>query len=327
MSSFRVLLLTSGSPKSRANAYSSLRDSVSDHSTPSTTPRFGSAMDLSYHDEVKLYRGTQYEKVKGKQKVTSWTPSLPVAVIYSARPGDVWARRETEFLETSTVHSATVKKGAKILRLCRGSYCTFEHVMEMLQYDKPDGLTHEEGVKLLRILHRRWLDGMTMSGGPFKYAVYEDDDLEYRMDEDDVPLSFLDPETLISYHVIEEWEYGPEETGRRFLIDAFAVADVAVFRNVCRRLGYEGVTYQDVFVGGTNAAPELLGCDVDKLEGVREEWDIDDEEVPVHETFRPLNKEVLVDRESTPTEELLPKVACEPERVANVGALKARLLR
>lgn len=280
---------------------------------------------------MKLYRGTQYPGRKGLQKTTSWTPSLPVAVIYSAVPGDPWAsnreRSKAHFLDTSTVHSAELKDGAKVLDLCGGgNYCSLYHTMEKLDFGKPDGLTHGEGEKILIGLHNRYMREVTMSGGPFKYAVYENDDLEDRYDEDDVPFDIRRPQTLISWIVLENWEYDPKDTGRAFLIDAFALADSPTFRNVARRLGYEGVKYEDVFAGGEYAAPKLLGCDVEELEGVEEEYDLEGDEVPMHETFRPLNKDVLTDFEKTPTEEVLPEVACEAP-AANPRKLKAKLLR
>jgi hypothetical protein len=270
---------------------------------------------------MRLYRGTQLAKQKGRQKVTSWTTSLPVAVIYSARPGDVWGGTPPRFLSTSTVHVGEMSDDAKLLVLCDGNNaCSFGQVMEELDYDKPDGLTYAEARKILQYMHNRLIGRTT--GGSFSYVVFDDEGEP--MDEHEVPFSLRDPETLISYAFIEEWEYEPEKIGPLLWADAFVFADSATFRNVARRLGYDAVIYMDVFQGGEFAAPPLLGCDVYELDGVDEVFEIyEDETLPAHETVRPLHKDTIKDTETVPTETLLPEVSC---KAANPG-LKRKLLR
>lgn len=272
---------------------------------------------------MKLYRGTQLGRVKGRQKITSWTPSLPVAVIYSAEPGDPWINRKTSFLPTSTVHIGEMSGDTKVLEICGGYInCHFNELLEQLEFGKPNGMTQEEGEKIIRLLHRRYMNEVTMDGGPFKYVVYEDEHLEEKLDPEEVPFDIMDPQTLLSWEVLPNFEDDAVETAKTLVIDTFALADLATVRNIARRLGYQAIAYDDVFVGGEYAAPKLLGCDVQDI--VDEQWDLEDEDVPVHRTIRPLHKGVIKDIEAVPTAELLPEVTCEA--VANPG-LKRKLLR
>lgn len=273
---------------------------------------------------MKLYRGTQREKVKGHQKVTSWTPSLPVAVIYSAVPGDVWRSSRPYFPPTATIHSAHMDDDVKVLDLCGDySHCSFERVMKLLKYGSPDGLTYEEGIKLAEYMHNRIVG--RVAGGEFSYVVFDEDGEP--LGEEEIPFSLQEPESIISWHFIPDFSDDPEEVAPLLWADAFVFADSATFRNVARRLGYKAIIYEDVFQGGEFAAPPLLGCDVYELEGVAEGVEItENEEVPIHKTVRPLEAGVLSDFESVPTAEVLPEVTCEAP-AASPSKLKAKLLR
>lgn len=282
---------------------------------------------------MKLYRGTQYPKAKGRQKVTSWTPSLAVATIYAARPpGDTFSGRDTAaFRDTSTVHSAKLRKGARVLDLCSGqNTCTFSTMMKELQFGEPDGMTQEDGVKILQGLHGRYMREVGWSGGPFQYIVFEEDEPDEPMDPEEVPFDIRHPQTLISYEVLEEFEWRDMwGVAQRFVIETFALADSPTVRNVARRLGYDAITYQDVFYGGRAAAPLLLGCDVFDLPGVTEGGGIEEDDVPLHQTFRPLNKGTLVDRRMVPLKEVLPQVQCKASnpRKRNPGPTSVDLVR
>jgi hypothetical protein len=130
--------------------------------------------------------------------------------------------------------------------------------------------------------------------------------------DEDVPFNIRYPQTLLSWEVLPEFEmFGATwDVAERFVIETFALVDVPTLRNVARRLGYDAITYEDVFYGGRVAAPVLLGCDVGSLEGVTIGAGLDDYAVPLHQTFRPLNNNVLVGRHAMPLEEVLPRVQC-----------------
>lgn len=261
---------------------------------------------------MKLYRGTQRKTPVGLQKVSSWTPSLAVAVVYSAQPGDAWSSRgsSAEFRSTSTVHMAELRDGAKVLALCGGENdCSFLRMMEQLEFGKPNGMTHEEGILILRLLHIRYIREVGWSGGPFNFIVL-DDDGEPMDHSENVPFDIRRPQTLISWVVIDGFDDDPRAMAGNFILDTFALADIAIVRNIVRRLGYDALSYDDVFLGGKSAAPQLLGCQVGELDGVRTGWDLNSDRIPLHETVRPLNKDVLVDRQSVPTAEVLPQVQC-----------------
>lgn len=246
---------------------------------------------------VKIYRGTQRPDVTGRHPTASWTPALGVAVIYAARP------RQWEppiFVSGSTVHVSEVPEGSKLLSLCRGdSYCTLETLIGELGYGSREGITDEEVDKLVGYLHRRVLG--RAPGGEFQYLTYETDGSE--IDEAMVPFSLFDPETRIS--LWRDWvldEEGVEASAPYLHADTYAFADSPVVRRVARRLGYDFLVYEDIFDSGPFAAEELLGLDIEDLEGVDETWGLDEEPTTSHETLRPLHKGALGPVESLPVE-------------------------
>lgn len=269
---------------------------------------------------MKLYRGTQREISKGKKKTPSYTPSLPVAVIYSAHPG---YGGNPYFLPSSTVHVAELQDNARIIELCsHNNHCSFQRVLDVLQYGEPNGLTWDEALKILWYMHFR-LTGRN-AGGDFLYKVFnEEGDTE---NEFDLPLSLSDPITLI-YEFREEFEYD-DKIGSRLLADAFIFADAPRFGIVGSRLGFDAVSYRDIF-SAEKAAKVLLSCeDIYDLEGVDEEEDLEEEYVPAHKTVRPLHDGAIQIVESIPTAQLLPTVACVvPGDDPRLKQMKSRLLR
>lgn len=274
---------------------------------------------------MRLYRGTQLAKVRGRQKTTSWTTSLPVAVIYSARPGDVWRGTGTRFLDTSTVFVAELAPGTLILDLCeRGPNCSLWKVMQQLKYGTSNGITLEEVEKIVQYMHNRLVG--RVAGGEFSFVFFDEDGEPY--DDEDVPFSVRNPYSILSWHFMTEFDDDPREVALRLWADSFIYADSATFRKVARRLGYGAVRYQDVFQGGVFSAPELLGCEIDELEGVEMDLDIhEDEEIPVHETLRPLYKDVITIERNVPVAELLGQVSCKPVVETRASTLKDKLLR
>lgn len=285
---------------------------------------------------MKLYRGTQLPEVKGRHKLTSWTPSLPVAVIYSARPADIFGGRwDPEFLEGSTIHMADLKADAKILQLCKGYHdCSWQTLMESLDYGKPNGITRAEAKRVLHYLHNR-LTGKA-PGGDFNYKVLdlETEPIEGERLDMMETVDWLHGESLITYfRDLEFEEFSP--TGGvtlQLVADTFIFADAPKVRTVAKRLGYDALQYDDLFVGGDSAAEKLLGCEeIEDVPGIRMEWDTvseDEDLVPTQVTIRPLHQGVLTNLRSVPVQEVLEEARCEV--AANPSTpkrkLKARLL-
>lgn len=267
---------------------------------------------------MKLYRGTQRKEPKGVRKSPSWTPSLPVAVIYSAVPGDPFSHSHPDayFLSTSTVHIAELPKNTHVIRLCgNGISCSFYEVLTQLKYGEPDGITYDEARKILNYMHNRIMG--KAAGGEFQYKIVDEDG-------DEVEESFSFRSSRIS-EFRDEMEYEePLEIAERLLADTFIYADAPSFKTAAKRLGYDVVRHADVFVGGISAAESLLGCDVHELDGVADDLDLEDEDVPVHETYRPLHEDAIIVKESVPSEELLSKVSCRAENPRRLKRVLSR---
>lgn len=87
-----------------------------------------------------VYRGTQGrapgETVRG---AVSFTPSLGAAIIWSAVPPDVFARRpRAELLSTSTVYAAHVH-AKKLLELPSHLQCSMGDMLRALEYEQSEG--------------------------------------------------------------------------------------------------------------------------------------------------------------------------------------------
>lgn len=256
-----------------------------------------------------VYRGTQRRDIKGARKGLSFTPSLPVSVIWSARPGDVWARRKTVFLPTSTVHTAQLNVRNPLI-LGKGCYDTLSHILELLRYDYVGGIPEEDVTRIYNYLHNR-LTGKA-KGGEFSFKVLDEDYEE--IDDDVVPFSLSMPDTLISWVAREEWYYEPTiETASHLMADTYIFVDAPAVQRAALAQGYDSIVYVDVFAGGTSAAETLLGCDVEELDGVTMDYDIEDEFVPTHWSLRLLDPDIVESMTATPAEEIVETVdLCEP---------------
>ena len=259
--------------------------------------------DSHFYDKpiVTLYRGTQSPKIKGARKSLSFTPSLPVAIIWSALPGDIWSGRKTQFLDKSTVHTieATVRNP---LIISKHGDVSLGDILENLRYGYVGGIDEEEVRKIYNYMHNR-LTGKA-PGGEFKYNVC--DDTGELVDEDEVPFSLISPETKISWIAREEWDADPSiSTGYRVAADTFIFADAPAVQRAAIAQGYDAIVYPDVFQGGEDASEKLFGCDVTDLDGVWEAEDLDDDDVPMHWTLRLIDPSIVVSQDATPTAEIL----------------------
>jgi len=254
---------------------------------------------------MDLYRGTQTPGAKGVRGARSYTPSLPVAIIWSAEPSDSWSSREAKakVLPTSTVEFARLNTG-KILELSDYTYITYAEILKLLKYKKRGGIDQDEALKILKYLHNR-ITGMAR-GGEFKYTVTDSEGEP--LDPNSVPFSFTSPMTLISEFKDEfEWD-GSLDTAEHLTADTFIFADAPAVQRAALKLGYEVLMYPDVFAGGEFVAEKLLGIEVYDLKGVEEDRDLDGEYIPTHETFRPLVEGAVVPVQAVLTSELLREV-------------------
>lgn len=258
---------------------------------------------------MELYRGTQTSSVKGVREALSYTPSLPVAIIWSAHPGDTWGNLAPHFLPTSTVHRAKLNT-KKILELSEYTHATFGRILRKLKYGRPGGIDDREALKILQYMHNRIIG--KARGGEFKYAVLDEEG--EHLDPEEVPLSFTDPVTLIS-EVKDEFQSasfdGIKEAltvADRIEADTFIFADAPAVTRAALKLGYEVMWYPDVFAGGEFGAPPLLGMNVEDLQGVEMDYDIEDDEIATHDTYRPLVEGAVIPVESVLTSELLREV-------------------
>lgn len=262
---------------------------------------------MTKRDALTLYRGTQAPEVKGVREALSYTPSLPVAIIWSSHPGDEWGREGPHFLPGSTVHTAKLNTN-KTLELSEYPHTTFESILKKLRYGKRGGIANDEAVKILTYLHHRLIG--RAKGGEFKYIVL---DAEGEPEDPwDVPLSFATPITLIS-RLRDDFEYADSseealELAGRLEADTFIFADAPAVKRAALKMGYEVLWYPDVFEGGEYAVPKLLGMNVGDLQGVSMDYDIEDEEIPTHDTWRPLIADAIVTVESVRAQELLERM-------------------
>lgn len=266
-----------------------------------------------------LYRGTQRPEIEGVRKGLSYTTSLPAAVIWSTMPPDVFAhdpkRRKAQVLPGSTVHIAELRT-KKVLELAENNYTSFRDILLRLEYGDRNGIDEEEALKVLWYLHNRIIG--RAKGGEFLYRVVDEDG--ELVDERDLPLSFTDPLTAVS-EFREEFEFDPTlETAARLSADAFIFSDAPAAQKVARRLGYKVFLYHDVFAGGEGVSEQLFGIPVYELAGVDTEYDLEDDKVPTHETYRELVAGAVKPVETVRTRALLRDITEEELRHGEVAA-------
>jgi hypothetical protein len=256
-----------------------------------------------------VYRGTQQREQHGVRGATSWTDSLPVAMIWSAVPADPWASsrelNHAHFIDTSTIHAAHLNFQNPLA--LDYNQASVGDIMRALRYGEPDGIADDEVRKVFNYLHNRMMG--KAAGGEFGYVVYDEDGGE--IDPDDRELSFDMSDSLIR-DMRDEFEYADEkfEVADRIAADAYVFFDSKTVQAVARRLGFDGFVYWDIFEGCEYAARDLFGKDVDcaNIEGIEEATDLKDETVFTHRTYRPLSEESVVPAWDAPSLTLLPEL-------------------
>jgi hypothetical protein len=242
-----------------------------------------------------LYRGTQTPNYKRTVRgVLSYTSQLPVAVIYSAVPGaGIFSSgpEDAHFVKGSTV-TALEFSFKNILDLRDNTeswnHCSVADVIDMLDYGR-GGIAFEEVLKIYNYLHKRYVG--KAKGGGFSFKLY-DENLETELDERDfVSLADLTfrRDSAILHPAKEDFELEPTlEQAARLVADSFIFADSPAVCRAAIALGYDAIVYDDVCNGCPGAAKDLFGITELESIGIDEEWDIEMEDVPVHETYRPL---------------------------------------
>ena len=239
----------------------------------------------------------------------SWTPCLGAAVVWSAKPPDLWSSvpgyDRARFVVGSTVTAAKVS-AANVLNL-GGLDQSLGDVLRSLSFEEGGGITRDEAMRIFNYLHSRLIG--KARGGEFKFRVFDGDG--EAMDPQDVPLSFSAPQTLISM-ARDDFEYAiPGDAlaeADRVLADTFIFADAPIVQKVARRLGFDAIVYLDAFGGGPGALRDLMGITPEQVCCLTEEDDpfSDDlDAVWAHETLRPLSEEIVKVEWSEPA----PKVA------------------
>ena len=251
-----------------------------------------------------LFRGTRTARPEQTVRgAVSYTPSLFVASIYSARPGNVWSSAPAHFLSTSTVRAITLRDPRIFDMRDLGSYCSLSEVLKMIGY--PENISEAEVRRIYNYMHNRILG--KARGGEFEYKVYDIDDDYEEVNKSDVPLSFLFPETAISYVAREAFDFDPSlSTTSNVVADTFIFVDAPKVQKAIRHMGYDIIAYVDVFAGAQYAASDLFGMDEEEVmnqEGLWEDYDIEDDEVVVHESYRILEPGVISGVETMPVAE------------------------
>lgn len=250
------------------------------------------------HTPPAIFRGTQRTDPGGILRSSSWTDSLGVAVIWSARPGDAFSYseefRRATFLSTSTVHEARIA-ASRVLHLSDQTYMSLGDLFGALPFSEA------EAKKVFNYLHNRIIG--KASGGDFEYEYRNE--FDEPMDSEDLPFSLLHPVTLMS-EAREDWDWQGSEVADRVLVDTYALADTPAVQRAAIAAGFEALSYWDVFAGGEYGARELLGVEVEQLDHVSTLWGLDGRYVPTHWTYRPLVASAIQIVGSVPTASLLP---------------------
>jgi hypothetical protein len=234
-----------------------------------------------------LFRGTQSRRPEQTVRGTaSYTPSLFVATIYSAVPGDTWSHRPARFAKDSSVHAVLLRE-PKVFELRQlGPFASLREVLREIGY--PENISEDEIVRVYNYLHNRAIG--KAKGGEFLYKVYDPDEDWEEVHESDVPFSLLSPQTAISYVAREDFRLEPTiDMTSNVIADTFIFVDAPAIQRALLRMGYDAVAYVDVFGGAEYASRDLFDMDEEDLfsvEGVWQEYDIEDDEVFVHESYR-----------------------------------------
>lgn len=233
----------------------------------------------AHGDPLLLYRGTQRRAIGGVRGTLSFTSSLGIAAIWSAMPGD-----NMRFTAESSVHVAHLAIDLPLVYAHR-NHIDLSVILVDLGFGNRNGITVEEVRRIFNYFINR-LSGKAQ-GGPFAFRVTDDDEDVWGADGDDVDKR----RTLISCR--DEFARHPTiSNAERIAADTFVFADAPVVQEVARRLGFDGIVYEDVI--STRPFRRLLGRDARNVEGVEFNTDITDTMVPTHLTYRPLDASQVI---------------------------------
>lgn len=130
-------------------------------------------------------------------------------------------------------------------------------LMRAWRLGQPNGATFDDGLALLKAIRKRQRRGPEM-----KIVVYHDRDAE-DVDEDS-EIGFDEKGRMRVFdgldRIVDEWESSVEwfasrgprareeflALAYRVVVDAYAVCDTAAFTDISKRLGFDGVVYDDV---------------------------------------------------------------------------------
>jgi len=267
-----------------------------------------------------LYRGTQGSDPKGFHHLLSLTPSIEVAIIWSAVPPDLWRQQPAHFTPTSTVH-VYENRATRTLDL------PHNHTIlgDLLHLKNKQGelalpnMTGDDLRRIARYMHDRLIGytvrkgrRVSVPGGEFNYQIYDDYTGSGLLDEENEP---LDDETLhvpfslrfpyTPVRVFLDNDDGEDRYWESIAVDTFILADSPTLARVARAAGYDMIRYPDIFQGATPAVTQkLLGKSPSRVEGVEIDEDIHHNEVPFHTTYRPLTPEAAPLLRSVPVTDL-----------------------
>lgn len=268
-----------------------------------TDPRLSGLSD-AVTDEGRpllLYRGTQRAELGGVRPALSFASSLGVALIWSAVPSDPFSSaresRVPRFLPTSSIHAVHLAMRRPLV--WDGLSLSLREVLVALHYEEPDGITVEEVGKVYNYLHNRLMG--KAAGGPFSFRLVDDDGEEV---DEEGGLDFSGRSQILDERDLFRDTESADDAAH-IIADSFVFADAPTVHRVAARLGYDGIIHDDVFAGGSSAAPVLLGVPLEDVEGVDEEPDLREEWVPSHRTWRPFSADQVVTVARLPSVEVL----------------------
>lgn len=267
----------------------------------------GSTLVNEEGEPLLVYRGVQHpahiRPVRRKKKkdrsafwrtpqtrlLSSYTPLATAAAIYSGKSGDIFGQSPPELRRTSTVQPAFVRarKPLSIPHI----YTTFGDVLRELHYGEPDGITDEEVKLVLNYLHNRVV-GATgeYAGGGVDYKILDEDGEEVEADLGDL----LHSRTQV-LNLRDEigWANSTEEVlelADTLHAPTYVFADSPTAKRVAERLGYDAFVYSDLFSPG-ESAEMLFGKSGEDLEGIEQDWGLEDQEILGIQTVRPFSEE------------------------------------
>jgi 8-oxo-dGTP pyrophosphatase MutT (NUDIX family)/RimJ/RimL family protein N-acetyltransferase len=264
----------------------------------------GSRLVDSKGKPIVLYRGTRRAgNPHGALSTRSYTDSSDIGSIYSGTPGPSY-KGGSKFGEGANVFPVHMVLKNPLDLTKHGPQMSFGHYLRAMKYGKPNGMTHEEAVKVLNYLSKRHVKDMNMDGessfkvnagmDPWNKVPYEDQSGFMHMS---TPLM----QARDDFKDMETDTKSAFKHADNIRADTFAFVDAPRTPVVGKRLGYDGIIHRDIFQGVTEAAPNLLGKDPGEIQALSREYDhlADPEdhgadELQTHITYRPFDHDQQV---------------------------------